>query len=1318
MEFLVLGPVELRDGGRSLGPPVRPQQNLVLAALLVDTDRPVPIDQLVDRVWGEEAPENARRTLHTHVARIRRLLGRDDRPGSARLTRHAGGYHLVVDPQQVDLHRFRQLVDRARDIRDSPEEGVVLWRQALALWRGEALAGLAGDWAARTRQRLQTSLVDATVAWADVELLVGRPEVVIDRLGQVVDDHPLLEKPVAVLMRALAADGRTSEALEQFAATRRRLADELGTDPGAELSALHTALLREALAPAAPARPPAAVPEFRLLGPLEVIRAGRPVPIRAGKHRALLAALLLRTGRSVPLGELVDIVWGERSPAKPRSTIQIYVNRLRATLGDVIETTFDGYRIAARVTDVDLGRFEELLAGAASHGERGDLRGEAEALHEALALWRGEPLADVPSATLHREVTPHLREQRMRALERRIDVDLRRGRHAELTGELMALTAQHPLRERLWAQLMTAYHHGGRQADALAAYRTVRDRLADELGIAPGPGLQEIHAAVLADRPTPDADRPTALPRVPRQLPPAPHRFTGRAREVARLDALLRDSGQDAAEPPLIGAVTGTAGVGKSALAAHWGHRVAGEFPDGQLWVNLRGHGPGRTMPPEQALAVLLRGLGVAGTEIPMEPEARAGLYRSLLAGRRMLIVLDNAGSPAQVRPLLPGAPGCFVLLTSRDDMTGLVVRDGAIRVPLDLLPRPESVSLLRQLLGPEAVDDHPEAVEELVRLCARLPLALRIAADRVAGGSMPLPDAVKDLARGRRLDAFAAGGDPHTAVRAVFSWSYEALPPAAARLFRLLGLVPGDDWDAPAAAALADHPLAAVKPLLGVLTSAHLIEPSRDRYAMHDLLRAYAVELVDREPGREPAWHRLCRHYLAMSDAAAERVFPAELGLPRPPADPVGFGTAEEAVSWLDANRVSVVATCRRAAETGPPEVAWQLADVLRAYLFQNRHTADARTVVDAGRTAARKAGDVRAEAMMTYALGTLCGLTVDLAGARQHYQTALDLFGQVDDRDGQVAATVGLGSAYADLGELTQARALLSEAVVGARRQGLADVTGIALATLFTLHHSEGELHAAADCITEALDLFRARANNQRVIPMLINRAVSMRLIGRYDEALRDVTEGLALARKAGMRHYEASANVVLALTALDSRRPDLAFDHATQGLQLILAAGLKEYETAARTALGWVHWVRGEDALAIECHSRCLQIAQETGFVLSELQGHIGLAGGHYRLGDVETALDHARQALAGAQERRFRLTECQAAQLLALIATDRGDLSAHREHMARADQIKRDTGYLPSWYMPAPDPAGTAAPGPAPDLGRPAKASRKRAEDKAS
>jgi DNA-binding SARP family transcriptional activator/tetratricopeptide (TPR) repeat protein len=1031
--------------------------------------------------------------------------------------------------------------------------------------------------------------------------------------------------------------------------------------------------------------------QFRLLGPLEVVRDGHLVPIRAGKHRALLAGLLLRPGRSVPVGDLVDIVWGERPPARPRNTIHIYVARMRAVVGDVIETTSDGYQIEADGTDVDIKRFDDLLNEARRCAERDDRDAEADVLREALALWRGEPLADVPSDVLHRQVVPHLREQRMRAQERRVDVDLRRGRHAQLVGELMALTAQHPLRERLWAQLMTALQHSGRRAEALEAYRRVRRILADELGIDPGTELQEAHARILADRSYVDALRSEPGHPVPRQLPPAPRQFTGRTAELAHLDGQLRQSGRGPAAPVVISAIAGTAGVGKSALAAQWGRRVADDFPDGQLWVNLRAYDPGRTVPAEQALAVLLRGLGVPDTEIPLDLDSRIGLYRSLLEGRRMLIVLDNAGSSDQVRPLLPGAPGCFIVVTSRDDLTGLIVRDGATRVRLDLLTQRESGSLLRQLLGPAIADNHPGAVDELVRLCARLPLALRIAADRVAGGAVPMPEAVRELAEGSRLDAFAAGGDPSTALRAVFSWSYDALAPAAARLFGLLGLIPGEDWDAPAAAALAGCPLAEGRRLLGSLASAHLVEQHGSRYGMHDLLHAYAIELAALDAERESAWRRLCDHYLETSTAAAERAFPSELSLPRSPAGSVAFDTVDDAVGWLDTNRVNVVAAGQRAADTGPPDVAWQLADVLRSYLLLNRHIADARATCEAGLSAALRAGDAHAEARMSYGLGTVLRFASDYSGSRHHHDAALDLFRRLGDRDGQIAATVGLGSACADLGELAQARELLGDAVVRARRQGLNDLTGIALATLFSLHHSEGELRAAVTCITEARDLFRARGNTRRLIPMLINRAVSTRLIGRYDEAMADVTEGLALTREVGLRHYEASASVVQALVALDLSRPQLALELATEGLEFIRTAGLNEYEDAACNALGWIYWVLGEDDRAIAHQSRGLECGRQTGFVLSQLQGHIGLAAAHHRLGDVDAALDHVQQALTGARERRFRLSECQASLLLAVITADQGDQAASRQHLARADQIRRDTGYLPSWYMPAPGPA---------------------------
>lgn len=1027
--------------------------------------------------------------------------------------------------------------------------------------------------------------------------------------------------------------------------------------------------------------------EFGLLGPLEVRDGGRTLPVRSGKHRALLAALLLRANHSVPSAELVDTVWDEHPPANPRNTLHTYVARMRATLAVPIETTPSGYRIVVPSEQTDLGRFDGLTEQARGHAGKGDLDGEAESLRAALALWRGEPLADVPSDLLHREAVPPLRERRLRALDRRIEVELRQGRHGELVGELVTLTAQHPLRERLWAHLMTALHAGGRRADALEAYQSVRRRLAAELGIDPGPGLQELYGQILSGRSGPDPGGGAALPPVPKQLPPGPRQFTGRGDELDRLDTLLRDG------PPagavVISAIAGTAGVGKSALATHWARRAAEEFPDGQLWVNLRGYGPGRPVAPTQALTLLLRALGVGDSEVPLDLDGQAGLYRSLLDGRRALIVLDNAGSAEQVRPLLPGAPGCFVVVTSRDDLPGLVVLDGATRLRLDLLTAAESAALLRRLLGPAAVDAAPAAIDRLIGLCARLPLALRIAADRIAVNGMPVAAAVDELARGATLDAFATGDDPYTALRAVFSWSYEALPPPAARMFRLLGLVAGDDWDTPAAAALAGCPPGEARRLLDALRSAHLIEERGDhRYGTHDLLRTYAAELAGRDPDRDTAWRRLCEHYLGGAVAAVRRGLPSQVGLPRPPLPPVVFGDAGAAIRWLDANRANLVAAGSRAAEAGPLAFAWQVADALHEYLVLNRHAADAQTAYEAGLSAARKAGDLHAEAMMRHQLGALERVRDDFGPALAHHQAALGLFEQIGDAAGCVAAKVGLGTVHADIGELAPARDLLGAGAADARRLGLTDLAGHALGTLFNVHHSDGNLRAAVAAVTEAEEIFRAMGNDRRRVPMLINRAVAVRLIGRYDEAMAAVTEGLALSRQFGLRHYEASANAVRALVALDLGRADEALEQVTVGLELIRMASLNEYEGGAWSVLGWVYWVLGDHHRAIDYHARCLKFGRETGFKLSELQGHVGMATCHFRLGDVNAALDHAQCAWSQARERQFLLTECEAAQLLAVIRADLGDATDAGEYLARADQIKRDTGYQPAPYMLAP------------------------------
>jgi DNA-binding SARP family transcriptional activator len=447
----------------------------------------------------------------------------------------------------------------------------------------------------------------------------------------------------------------------------------------------------------------AAETEFCLLGPLVVRRAGSVVPVPAGKQQVLLAVLLLNAGRLVPVDALAEALWGAEPPSSARASLQNHVMRLRNSLAvtgrDRIGTQPGGYLISVDADELDLRRFEAALAAARAAARAGAWADTAAWFRAALSLWRGQPLSGVPSENLALRELPRLAEMRLQALEGRIDADLHLGRHAEVIIELRQLAAAHPLRERLHALLMLALYHSGQQADALAAYQAARSGLVGELGAEPGPELRQLHQQILAADPalapqdeaglTGDlADRP-----VPRQLPDSAERLTGRLAELSALTSMADQAG-DAGQTAVICAITGAAGAGKSALAVHWAHQAAGRFPDGQLYVDLRGDAPGQPKPAAEALAEILRSLGVPGQDIPPEAEELAARYRSLLFGRRMLVVLDNTGSAEQVRPLLPGTPACVVLVTSRDPLAGLVAREGARRLEVAPLPLSEAVGL------------------------------------------------------------------------------------------------------------------------------------------------------------------------------------------------------------------------------------------------------------------------------------------------------------------------------------------------------------------------------------------------------------------------------------------------------------------------------------------------------------------------------------------------------------------------------------------------------------------------------------------------
>jgi DNA-binding SARP family transcriptional activator len=479
--------------------------------------------------------------------------------------------------------------------------------------------------------------------------------------------------------------------------------------------------------------------QFGILGPLEVVRAAGRIPIPAAKQRIALATLLLHANQPVSSEQLIEYIWPHDTPNDARAALHIHIARLRRVLDggrageQLIHTREHGYLIQVGAAELDVTQFHELVRRAERAARTADATAEAARLHDALAVWRGPALADVPSESLQHDHAGRLEEERLRALERWLELGLLNGRHEQIVAELTAATAAHPLRERLWAQLMLALYRCGRQAEALQAYHSVANLLREDLGIDPGDELRQLRQSILVADPMLMPPATAVIPVIkqaepagvcPRQLPSDIAAFTGRSNQLRALDRLLEPAGDG---PVKIAAITGTAGVGKTTLAVHWGHHVHQQFPDGQLYVNLRGFGPDNPMEPAAALEMLLQGLDIPSQRIPAGLDARSALLRSELAGRRVLMLLDNARDAAQVRPLLPGSD-CVVLITSRDQLRGLSVHGDTSHVTLGVFSPEESAALLASILGTDRAQAEPEATAELGQLCAHLPLALRIA--------------------------------------------------------------------------------------------------------------------------------------------------------------------------------------------------------------------------------------------------------------------------------------------------------------------------------------------------------------------------------------------------------------------------------------------------------------------------------------------------------------------------------------------------------------------------------------------------------------
>jgi DNA-binding SARP family transcriptional activator/tetratricopeptide (TPR) repeat protein len=987
--------------------------------------------------------------------------------------------------------------------------------------------------------------------------------------------------------------------------------------------------------------------DFGLLGPLTVRADAGEIRVPPGMQRTVLAVLLLNANQVVPIDELAHILWGASPPPTAEVTVRNYIKRLRHALGDAdqtrIRTVLRGYLIAVGADELDVFRFDALLASGRAAARDGAWNVAAEQARAALALCRDTPLADVASEALALNEIPHLAEKRLQAVELRIDADIRLGRQADVIGELRRLVAAEPLREGLHGLLMLALYLDGRQGDALSAYRQARQVLVDELGAEPGHALRELQGRILAADPALLAPGPwqsarSAAPPVPapRQLPAAVRQFRGRREELAALNQLLDDAG---AGTIVISAIDGTAGVGKTALAVQWAHQAAHRFADGQLYVNLRGYDLDQPMSPGEALAGFLRALGMPGQDLPADIDGRAAMYRSLLAGRRALVLLDNASDAEQVRPLVPGSPTCATVVTSRDSLAGLVALDGAMRLDLDVLPAGDAVDLLRALIGSRAVDDS-QACETLASQCCRLPLALRIASElAVARPGVSLADLVEELAdHRRRLDTLDVGGDPRAAVRTVLSWSYRHLEPSAARAFRLLGVYPGPDFDAHAVAALADIAPGPARDLLDALTGAHLIQPvDRGRFAMHDLLRAYARELAAQASCQDEimmAQTRLFDYYLGAAAVAMDSAFPSERHR-RPavarPATPVArLADQARAREWLNAELPSLVAAAAAARDRWPNHVTG-LAQTLFRFLETSGYHTEAAIIHGHARHAASLAGDLsgEADALAYLAIGDAqegrCEHAVD------QLQQALALYRKGTNRIGEARVLSNLSVISERLGRRRQAIGHNLEAIALFRVIG--DRTGEARATgnLGLIRERQGDYQEAADHYARALVMFREDGDLVGQGYIHTNLGGLRLRQGRIKDAADEQCAALKLFRDCDSRYGEASALSRLGRAYQELGRSDEAIEHHERALALFREAGDRSGEAEGLNDLSQTLLAAGQPERARAEHAAALELAERIGDLYQQARGHDGLAHCYHLSAEADLARQHWQQAL---------------------------------------------------------------------------------------
>lgn len=888
--------------------------------------------------------------------------------------------------------------------------------------------------------------------------------------------------------------------------------------------------------------------KFRVLGSLEVHADGAVVPMGGMREQAVLAVLVLEAGRAVPVTRLIDAIWADNPPETAAKQVRNAVSRLRRLLApsgepDLIVADGAGYRLSVSREDIDAWVFEAKVLEGSRAAEAGRLDDAAATLRSALALWRGRMLDGVGGPVLEGAATAW-DERRRAAEDSYYEHMLGLGRYREVTSELSGLLSDSPLREKTAAQLMLALYRCGRQADALEIYQAIRSRLHDDLGLEPGPELQRLHQQILGGDaeldipsaeegtqriPAPRSHPPASRRIVPRQLPIAISHFAGRAGELTRLDGF-----RHATSMVVITAISGTAGVGKTALALHWAHKIAGQFPDGQLYVNMRGFDPAaHPMEPSEAIREFLYALGIPPSDVPLTLNAASALYRSVLAGKRMLVLLDNARDADQVRPLLPGSSDSLAIVTSRRQLPGLIAAEGASLLNLDVLSDKDAAALLAARLGNDRAAAEPEAVVALSRLCARLPLALAVAAARAAMcPELRLADLAAELTDRRdRLDVLGTG-DVYD-IRDVLSWSCHDLRDQAARMFRLLALHPGPDVSVAAAASLASAPPSEARAALRELGRASLInEHAPGRYAFHDLLRAYAAEQAQaRESAAEnsAATLRMLDHYLhtACSDAflpAVIRHEPIPLGAPQPGVTPEVLADDEQALTWFETEHKVLLGAIAAATEAGFDGHVWRLSWALGQFLNRCGYWQEWASILSRAVAAAERAGDVAGQAHVYLDFGRARMMLDDDEDAEASLRQALGLYEMLSDRTGQARSLHFLGQITEQTGRIREALGYSRRALSLYRAAGNRAGQATALNSIGWLQVRLGNYRQAIGYCQRSVDMHQRFGNAVNAGAAWDSLGHARYHLGQYTEAIVCYEKSIELFGQVGDFYSQA--------------------------------------------------------------------------------------------------------------------------------------------------------------------------------------------------